>query len=368
MTISGKRTRQDCGGEAGGSCDGLLARRGAWVFAERLVRELRSLEAAGAPLPEGMRQFAARCRGAWKRGVLAAADRMEAGADPADALAGARLLPPEVAAMIRAGTAGGTMTRCLDAAADYLRSRRQALRALSVALYYPAFVLTVAAVVTGVVTFGAMPALTGTMEQLRGETGAPLPPLAAASIRVQQALAGVTWMLWLACGAAAFVCVCLPGSTAAARLLSWVPLYRRYVGMRSCHHFAAATGAMLRAGMPLAEALRVLRDGAKQPELRRLPEAGLAGLERGMPLSEGVERAGLLSQAELAFLRAAEQQEDLENYFRAMEQRSLDGLHCLRDIAAGVGVPAVVCLAVLVALYVLAVAVPVFGMRFWVPA
>ena len=273
------------------------------------TRDLATLVRAGVPLDRGLR-FATEMAGekALRQALEHILARVQSGAPLSDAVHDhGAAFPRYYSGMLRAGEAGGNMHQVMDQLAGYL-DRVHALReSLRSALIYPA-ILAVMTVLTIIVMFaGVLPQFRPLFEELGGD----LPVLTRAFLAAGD-LVEATW--WVALPVL-FVAVL------AFRFWLHDPTFRRswdraklrapviggIIARVETVRFAQTLSMLLAGGLPLPEALRIVRDSMTNTVFRDCTEAIGKELREGGRLASGVARAGVFPPLAVQLIQIGEE-------------------------------------------------------------
>jgi protein transport protein HofC len=172
---------------------------GVWLFIrsrgrtqqDGLVAVLGMAARRGLPLGPAVSAYAGLCEGRYRSRALSLADRLESGSslpDALDALPG--ILPPDTAALARAGWDTNQFGPALAQAAESLRAQRRDAPSVRRTVSYPLFVL--ASVTMGATFMGFF--ITPKMRVILRDYGLAMPAPAQAAIQALDLLAMVFWM------------------------------------------------------------------------------------------------------------------------------------------------------------------------------
>ena len=294
-----------------------------------MTRQLADLLAAGMALVEALEALQASER-RYRRLLQAVDERVRDGRSLASAAADfPRVFPRFYVAAVRAGETGGFLERVLHRLADALEQQENLRGKVRRALAYPLFmaiigVLTVAALLVFVV-----PTLAGLFADLGQELPWPTRLLIAVGAW------GGRWG-WL-------VPVGLAGAVLGARLLRRLPaaavfdawlLRLPLVGAAwrkvDTARFMSVLGALIRADVPVLEALDVARSSLGNHALRAEVERVRRAVELGGGVGESLGRGALFPSLAGAVAAAGEQGnrlgEALERLARAYERETDDAV------------------------------------------
>jgi type IV pilus assembly protein PilC len=267
-----------------------------------VLGHLRTVLAAGLPLPEGLRSLAGRSASAARRPLVEElASDLETGMSLTDALE--RRYPgtsPFTLALLRSGETGGDLPASIEALLDYHRSCRKLARRFLFATLYPRLVIAI------LVLF-VLPAMAWALHRLSsvgfgGELLDPAAPLQALERgRVKEFLLTapllVLWPfrfglpVWILAAAAVWFVVIRP--VAPLRwAISWLLRRLLVIGPTVRHMLAAqfttALGLLVRAGVPVERAVSLIAGFSDDPYVRTQMQDLTERLARGQRLSEAL--------------------------------------------------------------------------------
>jgi len=273
------------------------------------TRDLATLVRAGVPLDRGLR-FATEMAGEKPlrqalEGILA---RVQSGATLSDAvLERGGTFPGFYSGMLRAGEAGGNLHQVMDQLAGYL-DRLHALReSLRSALIYPAILLLMTVATIIVMFAGVLPQFRPLFEDL----GSDLPVLTRAFLAMGDVVEATWW-------------IALPVLLAAALAFRYRlrdPVFRRswdraklrapiiggIITRVETARFARTLSMLVAGGLPLTEALPIVRDSMTSTVFRDSTDAVAKGLREGGSLANGVARAGVFPPLAVQLIQVGEE-------------------------------------------------------------
>ncbi|MFI4986208.1 MAG: type II secretion system F family protein [Alphaproteobacteria bacterium] len=288
----------------------LFARRG---LSKREVadftRELAIMLGAGQDLDKALRFVVETTTGARARGVFAdIRDKVRGGATLATALAAhAGSFTELYRGMVRAGEAGGALAPTLERLASLLERERRIVTSLQSALIYPALLVTAALAVILLLLVYVLPQFTAIFEQ----AGAELPAATRALI------AGGDFVrdegLWLLLGLlaallAARQALAAPGVRLAVdRALLSLPVVGGLLRQTAAAYLTRTLGTLLVNGVPLLQALAVVRDVLGNSAARAALVRAEASVKEGAGLARPLEASGVFPVRMVHLLRLGEE-------------------------------------------------------------
>jgi len=272
------------------------------------TRELGTLLRAGMPLDRGLR-FAAQMAGEkpLREALERIHGRVQGGAALSEAVHEYGRFPGYYAGMLRAGEAGGNLHQVMDQLTDYLdrvHSLRESLRS---AMIYPLILVVMVVVVIIVMFAGVLPKFRPLFEAL----GTDLPMLTRAFLATGDVFEAYWWI--------ALLVMVLSGLVFRLRLRdpafrrSWdgaklrMPLVGSIIARVETARFARTLSMLLAGGLPLPEAMRIVRDSMTSTVFRDSTEAIGTGLREGGSLARGIERAGTFPPLAVQLIQVGEE-------------------------------------------------------------
>jgi type II secretory pathway component PulF len=274
-------------------------RAGKTVGGDRALRDRESAEillsladllSAGADMRSALNVLLSRAEGSRVAGACRRLLQEISAGEALDA-AFARTLAPRhgfVAALIAAGEAAGDLPQALRRAGEMLEAAIKLREQLVGALAYPLFVLISTLAAAGVILLAVVPSL----EPLVSEGGGEGTPILSALLAVSRLLRdhGLVLVGGLAAVAALILIMGRAGLLAGpfGRLLLGGP-WRRTTGALFYGGFAVSLGAMLSAGAPMSDALRLASRGVRSELAKARLQPVLVQVRQGAPLSEALQ-------------------------------------------------------------------------------
>ena len=203
----------------------------------------------------------------------------------------ARTLAPRhgfVAALVAAGEAAGDLPQALRRAGEMLEAAIKLREQLIGALAYPLFVLVSTLAAAGVILLAVVPSL----EPLVSDAGGEGAPILSGLLAVSRLLRdhGLVLVAILLSGLAALAALARAGLLAAPLDRLWLTgPWRRTTGALSYGGFAISLGAMLTAGAPMSDALRLAVRGVRSTLAKARLRLVLQQVRQGVSLSEALQ-------------------------------------------------------------------------------
>lgn len=330
------------------------------------TRQMAVLLAAGMPLVEGLEAVMEQIDNAQLGGVvLRLKEDVSQGKSYSDALGRyPRWFSKMYVNMVRAGEAAGALDTVLDRLADYQDRRVKVQRRVRAAVTYPIVMSTVGfAVLVFLMTY-IVPNVTRIFLEL--ERDLPLPT------RILLAVSGFVHAWWWAMIPAAIGGGFLLRGylrTDAGRAL-WdtvrlrLPIIRRLTLSLVISRFTRTLGTLLASGVPLLEAMNIVRSVVNHTRFEQAIEQAQAGVRKGDDLAGALRRSASFPPMVLHMIALGERSAELEQMLMRAAETAEDELEA--DLTALVSLlePAMIILmGAAVGFIVLAILLPIFDLN-----
>jgi type IV pilus assembly protein PilC len=271
-------------------------------------RQLAAFLRAGIPILDALTTLTESVGNPLLRAVLVdIADALRSGEPLSEAMAAhSDSFPSYYIGILRSAELTGNLDTVLDQLADYIERDLAAKRTVKSALTYPAVICVMAAGTVIVLTAFVLPKFQVFFKSFDAELPLPTRLLLAAAAFMQ------TWWLVIA---AFFVVVAVAlflalrterGKFVRDRALLRTPVLGEIVRCATIERFFRILGSMLRAGVPVPEAMKAANEGSNN----RVYAKGLTSARDGMLRGEGVSGplsdTGLFPSAAAQMLRVGE--------------------------------------------------------------
>lgn len=280
----------------------------------QFTTQLSTLQNAGLPIVRCLRILAGQQRaGPFRDAVSAVADDVEGG----DSLSAAFGKHPHFfdalyLNMVKAGEAGGILDTILDRLAEFAEKAEAIRGKVKGALTYPIAVMIFAVLVVAFVMVFVVPRFEEVFRQL----GQGLPPLTRALLDVANFLKTWWWTFLLGFGLAVL----------AFKLLMRVYGFRRFmhrlalafpalgpmVHKTIVARFARTFGTLLGAGVPILEALTIIRDSVRNVVVGEALEAVQKNIKQGETITQPMAESGVFDDIVVNMVDVGEQSGNLD--------------------------------------------------------
>jgi type IV pilus assembly protein PilC len=272
-----------------------------------------------------------------------------------------RLFSDFYVGMIRAGEAAGALDWTLQQLATYLEREVQLRRKLQGMLIYPAIVLSLAVVVTGVFTALIIPAF----ERVYRSAGArlPLPTLVLIGVSHFIRTYGPELLLLGAAGVIATRDRWRRARPALAQLVLRLPHVGRLARLVAANRFIRTLGMMLRSGVPVLSGLDVAAQVVDHPAVAGAAASMAEAIQRGRRLSEPMRGNTLFPPVVTRMVAVGERSGTLDEMLeRAAEVLDRDIEYALQRTVAYLEPTLTLVLGAVIGFLLIALYLPIFGL------
>lgn len=262
----------------------------------------------GVPLSEALDAFIRQSKSGGLRRVIEVVRESVTGGSSFSAAIGAfpTVFPTLMSSLVRASEASGTMAVMLGRIADYLGKERRVTKQIKGAMTYPIVMTCMALGVTGFLMAWVLPRF-AKIYQSRG-AALPKPTQVVLAISNFFQAHGITLALMAAAlGVAITICVkTTRGKYAADWLRIHLPIFGK---MYTKYYLTRATrtlGTLLTAGVPLVDAIRIVRGVTNNALWDKLWRDMIETLTEGGTVQDVVEKSDLIPAAVAQMIAAGE--------------------------------------------------------------
>jgi type IV pilus assembly protein PilC len=246
--------------------------------------------------------------------LVDAADALRNGASFADAVSlHAGAFPPYYVPMLRAAELTGGLDEVLGQLSQYVERDIDARRTVKSALTYPAIILLMSLGTVGVLVTFVLPKFATFFDSF----GAKL-PLPAAILVGAAHFFGKFWV-YMAAGIGVFLAAAVlflrspAGRRFRDRMLLRLPAIGEIVRLAVVERFCRVFGAMIKAGVPLPDAMRAAADSARNVVFERALENAREDMLRGAGIAGPIRASGLFPRAAVQMMQVGEDTGSLDH-------------------------------------------------------
>lgn len=278
------------------------------------TRQLSTVLEAGIPLVRGLRGLAADTGSSvLGRAIEDVAERIERGENLSDAM----IAHPEVfgkmyTSMIRAGERAGTLDAILEDLAIYLEKIDAIKTKVRSAMSYPIFVLIFASIASAFLLLKIVP----TFEQIYADLGQQLPGLTRVVVGISNTIrsnAGITALI----AAAILIGLYLwtrtrPGRYTLDLFLIRMPIFGPIIRKAVMSRFTRTFGILLRSGLPILEALDLVKGAAGNRVVSGAIEDARGRIGMGQGITASFRATGKFPEMVLQLMATGEESGEMD--------------------------------------------------------
>lgn len=272
-------------------------------------RQMYTITKAGIPLIRGMRGLAASLRNPTFQKILHdIIERLESGAELSTAMRyHPKVFNPLFVSMVSVGEGSGRLDLAFHQLSEYMERDLETIKSIKTALRYPTFVLIALAIAIAVINIKVIPAFAGMFQKF----GAELPLPTRILIGVSDFFVSY-WLYILAVivvgGIVLYNYLKTPEGSrkwGKKKLRLWV--VGDIIERASMARYARSFGLMMKAGLPISNALELSARAVDNPYLGDKIRAIRTGIERGEGLFHTHQASGMFTPLVLQMISVGEE-------------------------------------------------------------
>jgi len=277
------------------------------------TRQASTLLGAGIPLVSTLRALTEQVENPRLKSVLGQVrDRVNEGANLADAMEATGVFSDLYVGMVRAGEAGGALEQVLERLAEYLESQVRLRNKVGSILIYPSVMFGFACVVVAVLVTVVLPQITELLVSLNQ----PLPFYTRWIIGLSNFARDWWWLILLVVvGAIALLRALVQTETGRARydqISLRLPLMGRLVRLLAISRFARTLSTLLAGGLPITSALHTAGEVAANRVLASAIDAARLSITEGASVAQPLRASGEFPPLVTHMIEVGEQSGELE--------------------------------------------------------
>lgn len=222
------------------------------------------------------------------------------------AAAETHVFPPFYMSVLRSAELTGTLDIVLDQLAEYIERDLDARRKVTSALTYPAVVALMSVVTALVLTVWVLPRFRVLFDSLNAELPLTTRSLLALSGFIGRWFPVIIGVMVLAVVSVIGALHTAQGQAARDRLVLRIPVVGDMVRHAILERFCRILSSMMRAGVPLPEAMAVTSDATSNAVYRRGLDAARESMLRGEGLAAPLAATGLFPPSAMQMMRVGE--------------------------------------------------------------
>jgi len=280
----------------------------------QFTRQLSTLQDAGLPIVRSLKILAIQMKPcALKNIVETVAEDVEGGSTLSEAMAKhPKAFDKLYVNMVRAGEAGGVLDTILQRLADFREKAQRLKKRIIGAMIYPAVMVTIAgSILTGIMVF-----IIPKFEQMFREMGVELPGLTKGLIMVSTNL-HQRWYLIPIIPFSFFagykIIAAIPAGKYALDFLKFkVPVFGPIINKSAVSRFARTLGTLIASGVPILEALNIVRETAGNELMSRAIANIHDSIREGESIAEPLRQAKVCDEMVVNMIDVGEETGDLD--------------------------------------------------------
>jgi type IV pilus assembly protein PilC len=278
------------------------------------TRQLSTLQDAGLPIVRSIRILEGQMKpSTLKNTLIDVSDDIEGGATLSEAMAKhPRSFDRLYTNMVKAGETGGVLDTILQRLADFREKSQRLKRRVIGAMIYPVAVVSFA----GAILIGIMLFIIPRFEEIFSSFGSTLPALTQYLIDFSKFLRN-DWPVLLGIPVAAAIVYRITRLTYIGRFVGdWVkmkiPVFGNIVNKSVVSRFARTLGTLIASGVPILEALNIVRDTAGNEVLARAIGKIHDSIREGESIAEPLRKSRVTDEMVVNMVDVGEETGDLD--------------------------------------------------------
>jgi general secretion pathway protein F len=286
------------------------------------TRQLATLLKAGIPLAQALTALIEQCSIPVLEAVFRdVREKLTQGLGFAEALA----YHPEYfndlyVNMVKAGEASGSLDRVLDRLADYLQRQAQLRNRIQAALAYPMVMIMVGIVIVFILMKFVVPRVLQVVERSKQQV-----PLLTRMLKSVSEFLGQWWWVLLG-GVVALMLAHRAGLRRAEYRLAWdrfklrLPIVGELLKKTAVSRFAISMSTLLKSGVPVLEALKIVRDIVGNEVLGTVLDTVQKRIVEGTDIATPLKKSGVFPPVVGYMIAVGEQSGQLEDMLDQVSQ------------------------------------------------
>jgi type IV pilus assembly protein PilC len=278
------------------------------------TRQLSTLQDAGLPLVRSLKILEAQMKpGKLKDTLTDVGEDVESGNTFSESLAKhPRVFDRLYVNMVRAGEAGGVLDTILERLAEFKEKARALKRKIVGAMIYPVVVISIAAIILALIMIIIVPKF----KEIFASFGTTLPPLTMVLIGTANALTKYVWFIVLI-PFVLYVAVKLMKRTRSGRYFIdnvklHLPVFGAITSKSTVSNFARTLGTLIASGVPILEALNIVRDTTGNEVIARAIGKVHDSIREGDTIAEPLRASGVMDEIVVNMIDVGEETGELD--------------------------------------------------------
>jgi type IV pilus assembly protein PilC len=276
--------------------------------------QLATLQDAGLPIVRSVKILATQQRpGKFQDQLSAVAEEVEGGSTFSEALAKhPRSFDKLYVSMVKAGEAGGVLDVILNRLATFMEKSQKLKKKVKGALIYPVAVLSVASLILFFIMIYVVPSFQSMFKELGQNLPAPTQFLLSASQTIRHywfLIPGIPFLLWMGFK---FVARSPRGRLMLDKFKLKLPIFGLIIKKSSIARFCRTLGTLIASGVPILEALRIVKDAIGNVVLSNAIEEVHGSIREGDTIAGPLRQAGIFDELLVNMIDVGEETGELD--------------------------------------------------------
>ena len=276
--------------------------------------QLATLQDAGLPIVRSVKILATQQRpGKFQDQLTAVSEEVEGGSTFSEALAKhPKSFDKLYVSMVKAGEAGGVLDVILNRLATFMEKSQKLKKKVKGALIYPVAVLTVASLILFFIMIYVVPSFQSMFKELGQRLPTPTQFLLSASQTIRRywfLIPGIPFLLWMGFK---LVARSPKGRHMLDSFKLKLPIFGLIIKKSSIARFCRTLGTLIASGVPILEALRIVKDAIGNVVLSNAIEEVHGSIREGDTIAGPLRQAGIFDELLVNMIDVGEETGELD--------------------------------------------------------
>ena len=276
--------------------------------------QLATLQDAGLPIVRSLKILGTQQKaGKFKDALEGIAEDVEQGSTFSEALAKyPKGFDKLYVSMVKAGEAGGVLDVILNRLATFMEKAERIKKKVKGALIYPIAAITVAVLIVTCIMVYVVPSFQKMFADLGQALPAPTQLLLTCSKIVQEywyLLPGIPFVLWII---AKWIARTKKGEATIDKLKLTIPVFGMIIKKSSISRFCRTLGTLIASGVPILEALRIVKDAVGNVVIANAIEEVHGSIREGDTVAEPLRNSGVFDELLINMIDVGEETGELD--------------------------------------------------------
>ncbi len=276
--------------------------------------QLSTLQDAGLPIVRSLKILGDQQKpGKFRNAIESVSEDVEQGSTFSEALAKfPKGFDKLYVSMVKAGEAGGVLDVILNRLATFMEKAERIKKKVKGALTYPIAVIIVAVLIVSCIMVFVVPSFEKMFKDLGQDLPAPTQFLLNASEIVTgywYLLPGVPFVLWLT---AKWIARTDRGEIMIDKLKLSMPVFGMIIKKSSISRFCRTLGTLIASGVPILEALRIVKDAVGNVMISNAIEEVHGSIREGDTVAEPLRNSGVFDELMINMIDVGEETGELD--------------------------------------------------------